>query len=152
MSGRPWHAEEVGYLRDAVARKETHASIAERLNRTESAVTAKVFHMGWSTPREFAVTPQGTFCWTEDEYRRAVNMRADGLTCKEVGLAIGRSEKAVRQKMLYFDPPIGRPTELMLLRRDRREDASYRRDLTGTLCGDPPPGYSALDRKRAAHA
>ena len=33
--------------------------------------------------------------------------------------------------------------------RDRLSRAAQRRSLTGSICGDPPPGYSALDRKRS---
>lgn len=36
----------------------------------------------------------------------------------------------------------------VLAARERRNDALDRRDLTGLLCGDPPPGFSALDRPR----
>lgn len=35
-----------------------------------------------------------------------------------------------------------------LAERDARRIASDERDLTGTLCGDPPKGFSALDRRR----
>lgn len=31
---------------------------------------------------------------------------------------------------------------------ERRKAAADNRDFTATFCGDPPPGYSALDRKR----
>lgn len=33
--------------------------------------------------------------------------------------------------------------------RDRRAEAAESRNFTSTFFGDPPPGYSALDRKRA---
>jgi hypothetical protein len=36
-----------------------------------------------------------------------------------------------------------------LQERDQRRAALDRRDLTGTLFGDPAPGFSALDRRRA---
>lgn len=39
-----------------------------------------------------------------------------------------------------------RPTEEMLRERDKR-NAAAARDLTGLIFGDPPKGYSALDRK-----
>ena len=39
-----------------------------------------------------------------------------------------------------------RPTEEMLRERDKR-NAAAARDLTGSVFGDPPKGYSALDRK-----
>lgn len=32
--------------------------------------------------------------------------------------------------------------------RDQRYAAAFHRDITAIMCGDPPPGYSALDRQR----
>jgi hypothetical protein len=45
--------------------------------------------------------------------------------------------------------PIVIPAEVFIDRNDR---LSAPRSLTGFVCGDPPPGYSALDRKQGAHA
>lgn len=39
------------------------------------------------------------------------------------------------------------PAEV-LADRDAREAARDRRDQTAAFCGDPPPGFSALDRRR----
>lgn len=36
--------------------------------------------------------------------------------------------------------------------RDERQESYYARDLTATLLGDPPVGFSALDEHRAASA
>lgn len=44
------------------------------------------------------------------------------------------------------DRPSGRPTAEMLADRDKRYYATPR-SLTSWVMGDPPPGYSALDRK-----
>ncbi len=38
----------------------------------------------------------------------------------------------------------------LIVARDARREASYRRTQTQEFFGDPPPGYSALDKKRAA--
>lgn len=35
--------------------------------------------------------------------------------------------------------------------QQRRLDAENRRDLTATVFGDPPPGFSALDKKNGNH-
>jgi hypothetical protein len=35
-----------------------------------------------------------------------------------------------------------------LAQRAARKEAEYARDITASVFGDPPPGYSALDRKR----
>lgn len=60
-----------------------------------------------------------------------------------------------RHRMLGDNTPIGgancstvhRPTEDMLA--DARQRSSIPRPLTSWLTGDPPPGYSALDKKHA---
>lgn len=39
-----------------------------------------------------------------------------------------------------------RPGEDILAERDRRASAPAR-NLTGAICGDPPVGFSALDRR-----
>ncbi len=44
------------------------------------------------------------------------------------------------------------PSREALADRARREKTPDTRDVTGRLLGDPPPGRSALDRKRAAEA
>lgn len=40
------------------------------------------------------------------------------------------------------------PPDYVLAERERRREAVDARDTTATLCGDPPKGYSALDRSR----
>lgn len=48
----------------------------------------------------------------------------------------------------FFAPAGERPSDDMLAARDRRL-AIPARDLTAALMGDPLPGQSALDRRRA---
>jgi hypothetical protein len=36
--------------------------------------------------------------------------------------------------------------------RAARKEAEYARDITASVFGDPPPGFSALDRKRSREA
>lgn len=43
-------------------------------------------------------------------------------------------------------------TDQHIAAREARRAAADRRSLTATFCGDPPPGYSALDQKRNASA
>lgn len=45
------------------------------------------------------------------------------------------------------EPPNCRPTDEMLADRDRRYYGTPR-TLTAWLMGDPPPGYSALERSK----
>ena len=46
--------------------------------------------------------------------------------------------------------PSSRPRQHLFDEQARRLAAYARRDLTATICGDPPPGYSAHDRQRDA--
>lgn len=52
-----------------------------------------------------------------------------------------------RALMHFVDGPTLAPG--MLDEREQREQARGRRTLTASLCGDPPPGYSALDKRDA---
>jgi hypothetical protein len=38
----------------------------------------------------------------------------------------------------------------VLAQREARRDARERQSVTSLLCGDPPPGFSALDQLRAS--
>lgn len=71
----------------------------------------------------------------------AVMARELGLTAQQVTYRMHYS----RQR--HQAAPKHRIPESVLADRDRRALAG--RDLTSVLCGDPAPGQSALDRKRA---
>ena len=92
---------------------------------------------------------------------------ADGLhargkvtaVCREIAAALGRNDNQVQYRLSTYGASfasqnrkhdIRRMTapNSVLVERDRRREAEYRRDLTATLLGDPPPGYSARDRSR----
>src|ERR1700741_3378441 len=45
---------------------------------------------------------------------------------------------------------INRVPEERLADRDARLEAASCRDITAVFCGDPPKGFSALDRKRSS--
>jgi hypothetical protein len=53
-------------------------------------------------------------------------------------------------QVLHPSDPAGRTRVSIaaLQERDVRSAAADRRQLTGVICGDPPPGFSALDMKR----
>ena len=84
-------------------------------------------------------------------------MKAKGRTFREIGLAIDKSRKAVLEKFKRGRESEGKshisfeghrvpvPPEVMRAKEDRAA-AQGRRTLTQSLLGDPPPGYSALDR------
>lgn len=95
--------------------------------------------------------------WTDHEVLRAKAWRKAGHTYTDIDRWLDRPDGATAQKLNYQTDTAsghqvsagGRPTEAALAERDRRSEAAERRDLTGMFCGDPPPGYSALDRQRA---
>ena len=72
-----------------------------------------------------------------------------------IALCLGKHFNSVAARLEFYGPsfwsrrPSGslRASEYELAERDARRKAADRRDLTAVICGDPPPGYSALDRR-----
>lgn len=112
--------------------------------------------------------------WISNEWDRAQRMAEDGASIQEIGAAVNRPFDQVRYK---FERERQRSNttlrphsegansftkeelEAMQARRestiraalderDRRTEARHRQNLTAAFFGDPPPGYSALDRKQ----
>ena len=97
--------------------------------------------------------------WTPHELIRARAMRNNGCSYAEVDRRLGRRTGSTQGKFDYVasqklrDPHIAgsmRAPDYVLAERDATRAAADLRDLTGELMGDPVPGRSALDRKRAA--
>lgn len=96
--------------------------------------------------------------WTPHELMRANAWRKAGHTYAEIGSWLGRPTKVVQAKLNYSMPANSghiassahRRSVKLLAEAQVRREAADRRDLTQTFFGDPPVGYSALDRKRAA--
>lgn len=113
---------------------------------------------------------------SEDEVKRAYQLRKQGLTFNQIAVAMGRKYNTIVNRFKwdamtpeerqinrdrkrewrnthYGKPkadialPIARPTPEMLADRDRREALPHR-DLTGAFFGDPPLGLSALEGRR----
>jgi hypothetical protein len=94
-----------------------------------------------------------------DDSRRGVKLRAD----KAIASALGCELTTVTSRRLDHGPTFGHvrgdplhagrhivkhwAPPSILADRDARRAALERRDLSATICGDPPPGYSALDRR-----
>ena len=78
---------------------------------------------------------------------------------REVAAALGRDVRGATGRRINFGPTYGKGTggarvdqsfrvpETVLREREERQAAADLRTLTATFCGDPPPGYSALDRR-----
>lgn len=101
--------------------------------------------------------------WDLDEVELARTWEAEGFDYAQIGQRLGRSAKAVRaaikgnlvhphadySKLGRGDKCFIRPSERTLAEREMRTQAQEARSIVGALMGDPPPGYSALDRRDA---
>jgi hypothetical protein len=92
--------------------------------------------------------------WSLRLRRQARQLRRAGKRDDEIGALIGRSAREVANELRLpqWEPPT-KPA-LRVVRVDRRAEWLHRlalrpRDLTAAICGDPLPGYSALDRREA---
>ena len=97
--------------------------------------------------------------WNEDETNKAQTMKRNGHTLDEIGKALGRTANAVSRRLSYFNLSVATkkqphnltgysmsvPADVLESREVRL--AAPQRDLTGHLFGDPPVGYSALERR-----
>ncbi|MEX2126943.1 MAG: hypothetical protein WD871_01700 [Xanthobacteraceae bacterium] len=152
--------------------------IAVKLCMPEAAVRAEIRGMqdaarqrteaakrGW---RSRAKAPAAD--WSPEEF---AHLRATREECgtdiecaRRLADELGRSEMSIRAKlqtMRYDDEReandlAGRPARpaadaappSALIERERRERARGAQDITGLTFGDPPPGFSALDRRKPA--
>jgi len=96
--------------------------------------------------------------------RRRAAWREEGISDAEIGKRLYRTRGAVAVKLWNvgvqrhahrFDILHGNndpaTDERIVAERDARREASDRRSLTQQFFGDPPIGFSALDKRRAAH-
>lgn len=103
-------------------------------------------------------TVKGKFSPAETEIVR--KMVDAGLTDREIAISLNRTVQSVKDKtatigykpwksILSMEGGPVPPRELINDRAARL--ASCHRDLTGSLMGDPPKGYSALDKRENAN-
>lgn len=76
--------------------------------------------------------------------------------CMQIAAAIGRDARSVFWRYQHAGPSFRSTSQAnwnlplhLLAARDARSEAYDARDLTGAIMGDPPKGFSALDRRRA---
>lgn len=98
--------------------------------------------------------------WTAHEVMRARRMRKTGHSYASIDIALDRRLGSTQQKLLAEQNTKPGPMKQMrvvgsfrappevLAERDARSAANDLRDTTATFCGDPPKGYSALERGR----
>jgi hypothetical protein len=96
--------------------------------------------------------------WTSDELQGAKGLRAQGFGYAEIDRALNRRPGSTCLKLTCTAPAPAAPSnqhivgsirapDHVLAERDARREAADRRDFTSTFFGDPPPGYSARDRR-----
>ena len=91
--------------------------------------------------------------WSEDELKRARDMRAAGHSYREIDKALGRFPGGTQQRLEIAGYGSGRHAtshrvpEVLLAERDALIAARGQRALTQDFFGDPPTGYSALHGK-----
>jgi hypothetical protein len=106
--------------------------------------------------------------WTPEQEQLAREMMATGASAEEFLLKLGRTKDAAYQRLYskrcadgsytrrkprklsaqsfqMADPVAARPNAELLVAAIARTNAP--RSITAWLCGDPPPGYSALDKR-----
>ena len=94
--------------------------------------------------------------YTDHEVMRAKAMRNNGATFEQIDRELGRPVGSTRQKLTYertssernFAAGSIRCPDTVLAEREARRAALDQRSLSAELLGDPPPGYSMLDRSR----
>lgn len=97
--------------------------------------------------------------WISSEVERAKILRAEGHSDLEIDRRLNRRPGSTNLKLAVKVPvrhnPEGGPNtgsirapDHVLAERDARKEAADRRDLTARFCGDPPKGYSELERRR----
>lgn len=122
MNRNKWTEEDIATLDRMLAQGYCNAEIAPKVGRSKYAVQ--------TYRRDRART---------DEDKAAKRRRANEL-------ARLRNDKPKTGRLAFGERIIDRPTPDILRERDRRL-ALPPRDLTAAFCGDPLPGYSALERR-----
>ena len=86
--------------------------------------------------------------WTENELKRAREMRAAGYFCKEIDRILRRRTGSTKRQLEGYN--VGhnvkstRIPDNLLAERNALAAAREQGALTHYFFGDPPPGYSAL--------
>ncbi len=123
MAGNRWSSDDIHRLVGLRNAGHTMADCAHIMGRSVGSIEGKLEYMGLSIDQR--------------------NARRAGLSTRR------RREVADTTKRIHFNQKAtlaNRPAPDLLAERDRRL-ALQPRDLTAAFCGDPLPGYSALERR-----
>jgi hypothetical protein len=98
--------------------------------------------------------------WTPERVASLRRLMAERARPNEIASALGVTEAQVSTKIALLRHiertaagNTARATPQSVIdEREARAEAAWRRNQTQEFFGDPPPGYSALDRKRSSAA
>lgn len=101
----------------------------------------------------------GPVIWSEEKVDLLFELRDDeAMDWPEIAREIGYTatqcrnkyyQKECRRRLERGQRPVSdRASNAQIIDRERREQARERASITAQIFGDPPPGYSALDRRR----
>lgn len=146
---RVWTPERVEELTSLHAQGVPPLQIADQLGLPRGSIDDKVSRLGLNRIR--LVERSG---WTDEDYATARQLREAGVSFDDIAKKLGRTVYAIKSKLQgrvaeAMAPPT--PPEDVLTERERLLDARARQCDIAHLMGDPPPGYSALDRMRSAN-
>ena len=121
--GRLWTKEETAILREMMAAKCDLSEMIDKLGRSKYSIKERWRYINW----------------TEDEKaQRRAQITVNRRILRQFG---GGCQPQSRTTTVKREIP-----QEVIADRNARIDAGPR-DLSGAFCGDPPRGFSALDRK-----
>lgn len=154
-------------LQEMFAQNKSLTDMARELSRSEGACRQHCHALGLKSPdsvtevrrraRVASARAQGHHVWTYSEQILLVELREDeGWEWDKIAAHMGIDVSAcvakygnLRYRINSDRQRYQQAPNAAVIDRERRDAARDRQSITGSVFGDPPPGYSALDRKRA---
>lgn len=91
--------------------------------------------------------------WTDEEVRRLFELKAQGLSWRQIGVALNRNYHSVNSKWVDMHRNRSHPNthdaavpKHVIAEREHRLNAPL--TITAFVFGDPPIGFSALEGRR----
>lgn len=164
MTKERWTAAEIKKLKAGIARDLSYGAIGAKIGKSAASCRSKAAGMGILRPRRNFAIPK----WTDAANCRLMELREqDELGWEEIGADLDMSPGAcqsqydkLKSRRLAGEGFVGLartvPNATLLeyekrqeLRRQRDERDFARGIITAAFNGDPEPGRSALDKRRA---
>lgn len=158
---RPWSKADVKRLSEYVAGDMSYELIGRKLGRTAKSckqMARKLRRRGVPSICE-ARRPGPPIIWNEAACEQLLKLHDEGWQWEEVAAEIGLPIGAcvsqyhkLKARHMAADGVTGvhkLASNAAIIDRDKRDAARLRQTITQACFGDPPPGYSALDKRRA---